>query len=174
MAYTLRIAPKTEEVANQYAAILEVRNAEDSGFDMITAEPTTVPNCEASDYKPTLVPTGIVAEMVDARGVHVGYDLRARSSLVKTTMDIPIGLGTIDAGYRGELKLPLYNRHPRNNVELLVGRGLGQIVAPGHAPFRVEIVRREDLSDSVRGAGGFGSTVTAAIAPVATATAKSE
>jgi dUTP pyrophosphatase len=164
MVYILRIAPKSDDIASQYAAVLEQRDPEDSGFDVLTAEPTRVPNCAAADYLPTLVPTGIAAEMVDERGVCVGYDLRARSSLVKTTMDIPIGLGTIDAGYRGELKLPLFNRHPSKDVELLVGRGLGQIVAPGHAPFRVVLVKREELSDSARGVGGFGSTVAAAVA----------
>ncbi len=100
------------------------------------------------------VPTGLSLE------IPVGYEVqvRPRSGLAAkqgvTVLNAP---GTIDADYRGELKVLLINHGPERFV-ITRGLRIAQIiVAPvSMAKFRVV----ENLSDSARGAGGFGSTGT--------------
>ena len=64
--------------------------------------------------------------------------------------------GTIDAGYRGEIKVLLINLDPREEIELRRGDRVAQLVVQRfeHAGF-VEV---DALPESVRGAGGYGST----------------
>jgi dUTP pyrophosphatase len=64
--------------------------------------------------------------------------------------------GTIDAGYRGELKLVLINHDPRTAIELCRLDRVAQLVIQRveHASF-VEV---EDLDATDRGEGGYGST----------------
>jgi len=64
--------------------------------------------------------------------------------------------GTIDAGYRGEIKVLLVNLDPHQPVRLARGDRIAQLVvqAVEHARFR-EV---SDLPPSERGAGGYGST----------------
>ena len=64
--------------------------------------------------------------------------------------------GTIDAGYRGEIKVCLVNIDPAAPIELRRGDRIAQLVIQRveHADFRVVT----DLPESVRGDGGYGST----------------
>jgi len=64
--------------------------------------------------------------------------------------------GTVDAGYRGEIAVTLLNTDREHAIELRRGDRIAQMVIQ-----RVEyaqFVSVGELSDSVRGAGGFGST----------------
>jgi dUTP pyrophosphatase len=64
--------------------------------------------------------------------------------------------GTVDAGYRGEISVTLLNTDTREAIELRRGDRIAQMVIQ-----RVEyaqFVPVNELSESVRGAGGFGST----------------
>jgi dUTP pyrophosphatase len=64
--------------------------------------------------------------------------------------------GTIDAGYRGEIKVIVINLDPREPVRFSAGDRIAQLVVQ-----RVEYVRfveTDELPDSVRGIGGHGST----------------
>ena len=64
--------------------------------------------------------------------------------------------GTIDAGYRGEIKVLLVNHDPREPIELRRGDRIAQLVVQRFE--RAGFVEVEELPDSVRGAGGYGST----------------
>ena len=99
-----------------------------------------------------LVPTGI------AVAVPPGYELqvRPRSGLaIKHGITLGNSPGTIDADYRGEIKLIMIN-HGQEDFLLRPGDRLAQLVL---APvFRCRWQEVSDLADSVRGAGGFGHT----------------
>ncbi len=64
--------------------------------------------------------------------------------------------GLIDAGYRGELQVLLLNTDRSAGVELAAGERIAQLVLVDVA--LPEIVEVDELSDSVRGRGGFGSS----------------
>lgn len=99
-----------------------------------------------------LIPTGLFVELP------AGYEMqvRPRSGLAAkyglTVLNAP---GTIDADYRGEVKVILANL---SNEEFTVqdGERIAQLVVAQHA--QVEWEPSENLSDTSRGAGGFGST----------------
>ena len=100
-----------------------------------------------------LVGTGVAIALPDgyAGFVHPRSGLAARTGL--SLVNTP---GTIDAGYRGEIKVCLINHDPRTPVELRRGDRIAQLVVQ-----RVERVRFAEVSElpaSVRGTGGHGST----------------
>jgi len=65
------------------------------------------------------------------------------------------GVGVIDSDYRGELKVPLHN-HSSVPYTIMPGDRVAQlVVTPVLLP---ELIEADELSDSVRGTGGFGST----------------
>jgi dUTP pyrophosphatase len=99
-----------------------------------------------------LVPTGFAYEIPPGFEMQV----RPRSGLAfkhgVTVLNAP---GTIDADYRGELKVLLINHGPEP-FEIKPGERIAQIVvAPVSAAVFTEV---RELSDTQRGAGGFGST----------------
>jgi len=64
--------------------------------------------------------------------------------------------GTVDAGYRGELKLILINHDPKESVSFKRGDRVAQLVI--QQVERVKFVEVEELPGSGRGTDGFGST----------------
>lgn len=100
-----------------------------------------------------VVPTGIAIALPlgYAAFVHPRSGLAARCGL--SIVNTP---GTIDAGYRGEIKVCLVNLDPVAPIQLRRGDRIAQLViqAVEQASFRVV----DDLPDSMRGAGGYGST----------------
>ncbi len=101
-----------------------------------------------------LVPTGIFIELP------VGYEaqIRPRSGLAtKHGISIINSPGTVDADYRGELKVSLVNLS-NEAFEILPGERIAQMVVAAHE--RVEWEDVEVLSETERGAGGWGSTGT--------------
>lgn len=99
-----------------------------------------------------IVPTGLYFE------IPAGYEIqvRPRSGLAAkhgiTVLNSP---GTIDADYRGELKVILVNLSSEPFV-IESGERIAQIVLAAHA--HIEWEETSELSDSERGEGGFGST----------------
>ena len=99
-----------------------------------------------------LVPTGLFVELP------AGYEMqvRPRSGLAAkyglTVLNAP---GTVDADYRGEVKVILANL---SNADFTINDGerIAQLVVAQHA--QVEWEAAVELSDTSRGAGGFGST----------------
>jgi dUTP pyrophosphatase len=98
------------------------------------------------------VPTGIAIEL--PQGVEA--QVRPRSGLALnhgiTCLNAP---GTIDSDYRGEIKAILIN-HSQEVFKISRGHKIAQMVIARHE--QAELVELESLSDSSRGAGGFGST----------------
>lgn len=148
MSASLRILrlPHAEELP-----LPAYQSAHAAGFDLLAAVPEDGPiTLDPSDR--VLVPTGLVFELA------AGYEaqIRPRSGLtLKHGIAVLNSPGTIDADYRGEVRVLLINL---GNVPFLIRRGdrIAQaIVAP---VTQVEIVEADALNETERGAGGFGST----------------
>lgn len=99
-----------------------------------------------------LVHTGIALEIPEG---YAGL-IYARSGLATKRGLAPANkVGVIDADYRGEIMVALHN-HSDAEQAVDVGERIAQLVI---TPFlRVDFAETEDLSDTDRGAGGFGST----------------
>ena len=82
-----------------------------------------------------------------------------RSSIRKTRLQLSNSVGVIDSGYRGELQAT-FNKINNNSVsenDYKVGDRVAQIMIIPHPP--IEFEEADELSDTERGEGGFGSTV---------------
>jgi dUTP pyrophosphatase len=99
-----------------------------------------------------LVPTGLFIALPE------GYEaqIRPRSGLAyKHGITVLNSPGTIDADYRGEVKVLLIN-HGAEDFEIKDGERIAQMVIAAHA--RIEWNSVTELEETERGAGGFGST----------------
>ena len=99
-----------------------------------------------------LVPTGLFIALPE------GYEaqIRPRSGLAfKHGITVLNSPGTIDADYRGEVKVLLIN-HGVEDFEIKDGERIAQMVIAAHA--RIEWNSVTELAETERGAGGFGST----------------
>ena len=102
--------------------------------------------------KRMLVPTGIFIELP------CGYEaqVRARSGLaIKNGIGLVNGIGTVDADYRGELKVPIINWGDED-FTINDGDRIAQVVIAKHE--RAEFELCEELGETERGSGGFGHT----------------
>ena len=120
----------------------------DAGADLVTATDVTLAPGERA-----LVPTGMAIALPQGfvALVHPRSGLAARHGL--SIVNTP---GTVDAGYRGEIKVLLINLDPHEPIVLRRGDRIAQLVVQ-----RVETARFVEvdvLPESVRGAGGYGST----------------
>jgi dUTP pyrophosphatase len=108
--------------------------------------------CTLAPGERRLVPTGIAVELPPG---HEGQ-VRPRSGLaLRHGIGMVNAPGTIDPDYRGELGVLLVN-HGREPFQVQRGERIAQLVV---APFtRVGVEVLEDLSETGRGQGGFGST----------------
>jgi len=120
----------------------------DAGADLAIAE-----DCELAPGERKLVGTGlaVVLPLGWAGFVHPRSGLAARSGL--TIVNAP---GTIDAGYRGEVKICLLNTDQQTPIVLRRGDLVAQLVV--QRVETVEFVELDALPASDRGAGGYGST----------------
>ena len=119
----------------------------DAGLDLFALESTEVPPGESA-----LIRTGLVIELPE----HTEAQIRPRSGLALnhqlTLLNTP---GTIDWGYRGEVKVIMIN-HGKKSFRVEEGMKIAQMVIK--PVLTVEVVQVEELSDTKRGEGGFGST----------------
>lgn len=120
----------------------------DAGADVVTAEDCTLlPGARA------VLPTGLAIALPEGFAAFVhprsGLAARAGMSLVNTP-------GTVDAGYRGELKVIVINHDPRTPIVLRRGDRIAQLVIQRVESAR--FVEVDALDDTERGAGGHGST----------------
>ena len=99
-----------------------------------------------------LVPTGVAIELPEATEAQV----RPRSGLaLKHSVTVLNTPGTIDEGYRGEVGVVLIN-HGSATFQVTRGMRIAQLVVQKR--WTVEVVEVDGLTDTTRGAGGFGST----------------
>ncbi|MEV5572769.1 dUTP diphosphatase [Spirillospora sp. NPDC052269] len=123
-------------------------HAGDAGADLFAAE-----DVDLAPGERRVVPTGVAIALPDgyAAFVHPRSGLGAKFGV--TIVNAP---GTVDAGYRGEIKVTLLNTDQRAAVRLRRGDRIAQLVVQRveHAVFH-EVA---ELPGSSRGANGFGST----------------
>ncbi|MBT5753448.1 MAG: dUTP diphosphatase [Acidimicrobiaceae bacterium] len=124
----------------------------DAGVDLRASADVTI----AARGGRALVPTGISIAIPDG---YAGF-IQPRSGLAYkhgvTVLNTP---GLIDSGYRGELKVLLINTDPTTDFEVVRGERIAQLVIQAYEEVNFEEV--QNLPDSERGLGGFGSTGTA-------------
>ncbi|HBA85220.1 MAG TPA: dUTP diphosphatase [Verrucomicrobia bacterium] len=118
-----------------------------SGFDLAAAEDVII-----YQKHTVVVPTGLAVEL--PRGFEM--QIRPRSGLsLKTSLRMPNAPGTIDSDYRGEIGVILENT---GSQPLTIDRGM-RIAQGVIVPVeRAEIVEVDELSETARGDGGYGST----------------
>jgi dUTP pyrophosphatase len=120
----------------------------DAGADLVTAV-----DIDLGPGERLLVPTGIAIALPAgyAAFVHPRSGLAARFGL-----GIVNAPGTVDAGYRGEIKVLVINHDPVQRVQLQRGHRIAQLVV--QRVERVEFHEVQLLPGSARGEGGYGST----------------
>jgi dUTP pyrophosphatase len=120
----------------------------DAGLDLFSAEDVVL-----EPFRRHLVPTGIALAIPEGYAGFVqprsGLAVRQGLSLVNTP-------GLIDSHYRGELKVIAINLDPEAPIHIARGDKIAQLVI--QSVVRVDLVEVEELSQTVRGEGGFGST----------------
>ena len=104
-----------------------------------------------------LIHTGIAME------IPVGYAglIYARSGLATKRGLAPANkVGVVDSDYRGEIMVALHN-HGTSAQTVAPGERIAQMVITPY--LTAEFVEKEELTDTVRGEGGFGSTCTSSV-----------
>lgn len=150
MTRTIEIGVK--RLAHAEGLALPAYQSEDAaGFDLVAALDEAAPIDLAPGAR-ALVPTGLVFEIPS------GYEgqVRPRSGLaLKYGVTVLNSPGTIDADYRGEVKVILANLGTES-FRIARGERIAQFVA---APVtRARLVVVEAVGETARGDGGFGST----------------
>ena len=144
-----------EEVEVRFARIHEDAQAptqgtlEAAGWDLRALEDTEVIRGESSRIR-----TGL------AVAIPSGWEgqIRSRSSLGAKGMIMPNGVGTIDSDYRGELMILATWIGEGDSIKLAKGERVAQLLIAPVPLTKFTEVDFEDLSQTERGVGGFGSS----------------
>ncbi len=132
---------------HQDAVIPSYVHEGDAGFDF-----TSIEDVVLTPYERKIVKTGLKVE------IPIGYEMqiRPRSGIsLKTPVLIANAPGTIDSGYRGELGIIVLN-NSSGEYKIKKGERIAQGVIKEVIPvIHIEV---DELSETVRGEGGFGST----------------
>jgi dUTP pyrophosphatase len=118
---------------------------QDLGYDLYASEAITIPANGMAKVK-----TGIAIEFTSGHGAL----LRDRSSMA--SRGLAVTAGVIDAGYRGEIQVIMHNLGA-SDVAIAAGDKIVQMI-PVRPETHFPVEEVEDLSETKRGAGGFGST----------------
>ena len=141
----LKIRPFNAEVKQMYENHGHFHDG-DAGLDLFVINEQTI-----SAGKTTLIHLQIACENTENRP----YLVMSRSSIGKTPLRLANAVGLIDAGYRGEI-MAVVDNIKTEDYTVEPGQRLFQLVAMDGSPIHFELV--EELSDTTRGGGGFGST----------------
>lgn len=137
---------KVQRLSTQ-ASLPQYAHPGDAGLDLCAIETQTLEPGQSG-----LVRTGIAIELPEGTEAQV----RPRSGLALkhqiTVLNTP---GTVDAGYRGEIGVILIN-HGQHSFHIEPGMRIAQMVIASF--HRVTVQEVSSVTDSTRGAGGFGST----------------
>jgi len=126
--------------------------AQSAGMDLTAALEEAI---ELAPGERALIPTGLSVALP------AGYEaqIRPRSGLaIKHGVTVLNTPGTVDADYRGEIKVVLIN-HGQEDFTIERGMRIAQMVITRHTSVKWSVVRK--LDETERGEGGFGSTGTA-------------
>lgn len=142
MEYTLKV-----KLIHEDAKLPNRANEGDAGMDLYSIEEIVIPA-----GKSALIRTGIEMEL--PRGTEA--QVRPRSGLaLKHSITVLNSPGTIDEGYRGEVRVILINHGLEDFTVEKHMRIAQMIIAP---VLQVKIEQTETLTESDRGRGGFGSS----------------
>jgi dUTP pyrophosphatase len=117
----------------------------DAGYDISSMETKRIDPGKSRHFDTGLymeIPIGYVGKIVSRSGLSFKHNLE-------------VGAGLIDSGYRGEIRINLYN-HGKESVLVNKGDRIAQIIIIKHETPEFELVK--SLEDSERGVNGFGHT----------------
>jgi dUTP pyrophosphatase len=120
----------------------------DAGADLLSAESLTLragARILVSTGVSIALPDGYVAFVVPRSGLAAKHGI--------TVLNSP---GTVDAGYRGEIKVTLLNTDQAHDYEIEKGDKIAQLIVM--PVVRARFIEVDELPESRRGLGGFGST----------------
>jgi dUTP pyrophosphatase len=120
----------------------------DAGLDLYTVQPAVLAPGERAS-----IPTGIAVEIPPG---HAGLVLPRSGLAARHGISVVNAPGLIDADYRGEVRVLLLNTDREQAFELVAGDRVAQLVIVAVTISEVDEV--QSLTDTVRGAGGFGSS----------------
>ena len=124
----------------------------DAGLDLRSTEDAVL-----QPFERRIIPCGIALAI--PRG-HAGFVLPRSGLAAKHGVSIVNAPGLIDSDYRGEIKVILINLDANESFVVSRGDRIAQLVVLEVPP--VDLVEVEQLDETIRGAGGFGSSGTAA------------
>ena len=168
----------TKEVEKHNKHLLEHPDQINAGFDLFVTdvEPVGMGPMKKINFKVACAATlhrsygNVVIHNNDSNhtnlfsSINTGFYMYPRSSLSKTELRMANNVGIIDAGYRGNLMglfdvVPFMERYDPEAPAVTFGQRITQLCAPGLQPIYVVMVGSlEELGETVRGNGGFGST----------------
>lgn len=134
---------------DNFVSMPEYKTSGASAMDLVAAieDDIIIPSGEIR-----MIPTGIAIELPHNTEAQV----RSRSGLaIKSGIAVVNGIGTIDEDYRGEICVGLIN-HSKVDFKISRGDRIAQMAIM--EVLKPTVVVADDLSDTVRAAGGFGST----------------
>lgn len=138
--------PKKLKVVTSDPKNFQRQHKGDAGFDLRLQQDVTLVPGQVSE----LIGTGVRVQIPENC---VGL-VMPRSSLGKRGITLANNVGVIDSGYRGEIKIMLVSYGKQQT--LFAGERVAQLLIVPLQPVEVEFV--DELEESDRGVGGFGST----------------
>ena len=139
---------------HENAVIPQFAHATDTGFDLFTVENTII-----QANKKSIVRTGLIFDLPYGWGIQVrnksGITIKGVPNLLGYNADITVYIGTIDSAYRGELGIMVKNE-TEETIVIPSGTKLAQGIL--EKVYQCTFTEIEEVSETDRGNGGFGST----------------
>ena len=135
------------KVVNDNAVLPETAYEGDAGIDLRSVEDITL-----QPFERALIHTGICVAIPEG---YAGFVL-PRSGAIKQGLSLVNAPGLIDSGYRGELMCIAINLDANEPIHVKVGDRIAQLVIMGVE--NVSLLVQDELSETQRGEGGFGSS----------------
>lgn len=145
-----RTGPELKVFLRSDKATLPTKGSElAAGYDLYSSEEAVIPakgqGMVSTDIS-VIVPVGTYGRVAPRSGLAVKHG-------------ISTGAGVIDADYRGEVKIVLFN-HSDKDFSIAKGDRIAQLVLEQIINAEIVSITHEELDQTVRGDGGFGSTGT--------------
>ena len=133
---------------NSEAVIPETAYEGDAGIDLRSLVDITL-----QPFERALVPTGLAVAIPEG---YAGFVLPRSGSAIKQGLSLVNAPGLIDSGYRGELGCICINLDAQTPIEISAGDRIAQLVIM--KVEQLKLLEVEELSETSRGSGGFGSS----------------
>lgn len=153
------VNPERPELLSWYKEHIEKHNTSicshhfpNAGFDLLVPASSTVDSIQT-----TMISMDVKCELLDHNYQTCGYFMFPRSSISKTPLMLSNHTGIIDSGYRGYL-IGAFRNLGGEPYTVVENTRLLQVCHPSMCPIYAVICREDELTTTVRGTGGFGST----------------